>query len=238
MILFAKAKSYTIANRHILLILYFPVYIIAFFALERCIPDSSGCWISYMPLDDRIPFLEIFVIPYVLWYPLLAATALILLLTQDAQGFKKYMLFIILGFSITLVFCALVPNAQELRALPLPRDNIFTRIVAGLYAADTPTNVFPSMHVIGSVACAAACLNSPKMKKLHIAWVILAVLISLSTVFIKQHSALDIFGALALCVPIWICLYPPRRGRERKNAVQKENIRGLFTKADSDDKTE
>ena len=45
---------------------------------------------------------------------------------------------------------------------------------------------------------------------------ILALLISASTVLIKQHSVLDILGALAFIVPLYIAVYVIPKKKERK----------------------
>ena len=162
-----KVKLFLTQTPHIRLALFYPAFVIVFFALEAYIPSVENCWIVHTPLDDAIPFLEVFVMPYILWYPFLAATPIALLAVRDSEGFKKHLYFMMLGFGAALIFCFIVPNAQLMRPAEMPRDNFFTKIIARLYEADTPTNVFPSMHVIGSVAGAAACLHSPALKKLR-----------------------------------------------------------------------
>ena len=59
------------------------------------------------------------------------------------------------------------------------------------------------------------------MKQLTILFVAvaLAVLISASTVLIKQHSILDIFAALALCAILWPFIY--RRKKDKKHDGEK-----------------
>ena len=54
-------------NRYLWYILVLPAFVICFFLLERFGPENY--WVSYIPLDDKIPFCEYFVLPYVLWYP-------------------------------------------------------------------------------------------------------------------------------------------------------------------------
>ena len=96
---------------------------------------------------------------------------------------------------------------QALRPVEFTRDNWMIDIVRGLYDFDTNTNVCPSIHVLGSLAAGFAGLHSKTLKgwgwKLF--FVLSMVFISLSTVFLKQHSILDVFAALALaaiCYPI------------------------------------
>lgn len=186
--------------------LFLPAFLLAFFLMERLVPAGCDYWVSYCPLDDRIPFLEGFVVPYCLWYPLLFCVG-VFLLVFDVPGLKKYVLFMSVGFGFSIVFCILFPNGQDLRPAVFPRDNIFTRLLECIYAADTNTNVLPSMHVIGSVAAALAAWHSKPMKRWRFLPAIAALLASISTVFVKQHSVLDIFAGLAVCVPLWFWLY-------------------------------
>ena len=37
---------------------------------------------------------------------------------------------------------------------------------------------------------------------------------SLSTVFIKQHSVLDVLGGLLFCLPLWFFIYGKRGKKE------------------------
>jgi len=194
-------------NRHALLALYFVVYVIWFFLDEYLITENYT--VIHHWLDDVIPFCEYFVVPYVLWYPFIAGVGVLLLL-KDRYEFCRYMWAMMIGLSFCLAFYLVFPNGQELRPEVLPRDNFFTRIVASLYAADTNTNVFPSMHVYGTIAPAVAALRYKGFEKrplLKLAVVILGVLICLSTLFIKQHSVLDLISGAVLYVPVYFLIY-------------------------------
>lgn len=198
-------------NKHAWLALYLPVYLIGFFWVESYVPADSNYWVSYTPLDDLIPFVEYFVIPYYLWYPFMVVTGLYLLL-RDAPAFSRYMLAIAFGFTASIIFFALFPNGQNLRPATFERDNIFTRMMALIYAADTNTNVLPSIHVIGSALVVFALFDAKPLKGRRFIWlkvgsILLAILITLATVFVKQHSVLDIYAGLAACVPIYFLIY-------------------------------
>ena len=100
---------------------------------------------------------------------------------------------------------------------PFERDNIFTQFLAGLYQFDTNTNVCPSLHVIGSVAVMVSAWNS---KHFHtpgwrIVFGVTAVLISVSTVFLKQHSVLDVFAAVPICIFAYYFAYGKGKGEGR-----------------------
>ena len=200
-------------RRHLLLLLYFPIYLLAFFVLERNI--KTGYWISYFPvLDDRIPFLPYFVIPYYLWYPFIFIPGFYFMF-RDIPTFKLYMYNVILGYSFALLICALFPNGQNLRPAEFPANTLYTRMIWAIYSADTNTNVLPSMHVIGTLAVVSAVMHSPNTKNLLIrtSSIVLAVLICASTVFIKQHSILDIFAGILVSMLVHMLVYKPIRRR-------------------------
>ena len=204
--LWITIRTFVKENPHVWLALLLPVYLVLFFLVEWYVSPDKPYWSSYVPLDDKIPFLEGFVLPYCMWYPFLVAVGLYLMI-KDGAGFRKYMAFIFIGFCSALVFCVLVPNGQDLRPDPFPRKNIFTWILSRIYAADTNTNVFPSMHVIGSIGGVIAVYRCKGLRKFRIPSAVLAFFISISTVFVKQHSVLDIGGGILWCIPLWFFIY-------------------------------
>ena len=108
-------KKYIQEHKYVLLVLYVPVYLIWFALAERMVPTTDGCWVSYLPLDDKIPFLPGFILAYVLWYPFLIFPVVVMLLKNDRRAFIRYGVFIIAGFSISLTICMIWPNCQLLR---------------------------------------------------------------------------------------------------------------------------
>ena len=212
--------------KHLFLLLFWPAFGLVFMSLERFAPTIwetlTGSPLVYYdivsPLDAHIPFCEVFAIPYYFWFVFLIGMVLYGLLF-DVQAFRDYMWFVILTYSATAIIYILFPNMQSLRPTELPRENLFTMIISGLYEFDTNTNVCPSIHVLGSVAVCLAGLHSRRLK--HIGWklffIISTVLITLSTVFLKQHSVIDIYAALALSALVYPLVYIlPRRKKEKK----------------------
>ena len=129
-------------------------------------------------------------------------------LFYNSPAFRRMMWFIILTYSFALVTYLLFPNCQHLRPTLLGGD-LLTRFTAKLYAADTNTNVCPSIHVIGSFAVyfAARDIRRFRAKGWRLGFLTMAVLISLSTVFLKQHSVLDVLAGLAVCAAAYPLIY-------------------------------
>ena len=184
---------------HLKLLLGWVVYFILFVLTENLIPAES-CYVVHCAIDDLIPFCEIFLIPYVFWY-LLIIISLGYFLLYNVDSFKRLQIFIIITQVVAMAIYIFFPNRQDLRPTQFPRDNFLTRSVAFLYRIDTNTGVCPSLHVAYSIGIASVWL---KEKGVHLLWksfvVISAILICLSTMFIKQHSAVDFFAALVVCL--------------------------------------
>ena len=185
--------------RHVLLLLFWPVFGILFNLLER-VYQPGYYYPIYCKLDDYIPFNELFVIPYVFWFVFLIGMHAYLFF-EDVGTFKKMMKFIFITYGVTLVIYLLFPNCQMLRPAEFARDNFLTRFMAGFYEFDTNTNVCPSLHVVGSLAVVFASRNTPRFRTpgWQSFFIITGVLICASTVFLKQHSIIDVFAALPLC---------------------------------------
>lgn len=196
---------------HWLYALILPLYLAGFFIEEHFIDGSAPYLVSYMPIDAHIPFCEWWYIFYVLWYPLLGGVGLYLAF-RDPKGFKRYMTYIGVSFFTALLLFALFPNGQDLRPDldTLGRENLFTRLIGVLYASDTNTNVCPSLHVVGSLAAWFAVLHNDRLRRTR--WVpivvgVLACLISVSTVMIKQHSLLDMIVGVPYALFLYRLLY-------------------------------
>lgn len=198
--------------------LWLPLYLLAFVLIEHLPQDSY--WASQLLLDDAIPFCEWFVLFYCAWYPLLVLVGLYLLL-RDAPAFRRYMAFLAVTFFASALIWLLFPNGQDLRLEVFPRENFPTALVAALYRIDTNTNVFPSVHVVGSVGAALAVWDSPRLRArplLRWGTPVLAGLICISTLFIKQHAILDVVSGLALSLLAVIPVYLlPKRKQVRKD---------------------
>lgn len=213
--LITKCREYTLFPKkypdkkdfsHLWYVLILPLYLISFFAVEAIVTDNY--WVSYMTIDDAIPFLEWFVIPYYMWYPFMGLMGVYLLFT-DGNGFRKFMSFIGLSFMTAIVIFLVFPNGQDLRPEIFERDNVFTDAITGLYSIDTNTNVLPSLHVVGSLAVPFAAQNNKKLCRTWILFILyfIALLICASTVFIKQHSILDGLIAVPYAVLFYILVY-------------------------------
>ncbi len=195
-------------------VVFFIMYITFFRLLESRSYSREEMWLIHAPLDDFIPFSEIFIIPYLLWFVFVFLTFAWRYL-YDSEGYQNACLFMFTGMSVFLIVSALIPNGLNLRPAVMPRDNVFTHLTAMLYRGDTSTNVFPSIHVYNSMACAFAAVNTRTLNNHRIwrfFWIVMATLVILSTTFLKQHSVMDVSAALLMSMLVYIYVY-------RKNEV-------------------
>ncbi|MGM9973419.1 MAG: phosphoesterase [Clostridiaceae bacterium] len=214
-------------KKHSLLLpvaIYGVIYMSWFALLERKV--QAPVHIIHSFIDDYIPFIEIFVVPYFLWFAFVAFFG-IYFYFKDRDDFKKLAINLAFGMTAFLIISTLFPNGHNLRLEVFPRNNIFTDMVKHLYTIDTPTNILPSIHVYNTLCIYHAVRNSDLFKNRRIwrgftsllSWSIIA-----STVFLKQHSIIDVILAFALELPMYMLLYKglslKQRSIKRKSQIE------------------
>ncbi len=188
--------------------IYGIVYLTWFFHLEGT--NALHYTEIHTELDDKIPFLEIFVIPSFGWFIYCSFFFFYFLLKHDMEDFFKNAAFFFAGMTLFLIISSLWPNIQYLRPEVMPRDNIFTHMVAHLYTTDTPTNLWPSIHVYNAIGTHIAIANSKRFgnnRMIKFASLVFSILIILSTMFIKQHSIIDVLGGILFAIIANIIVY-------------------------------
>ena len=196
---FRLSKINTPEFSHVKLLIFWIIFGLFFASQERLF--TFDYHLVYCKLDDLIPFCAVFVIPYFLWFAYLVWCHLYTLLF-DIPLFKKFMWFLIVSFTITTIIYFIYPTYQNLRPTEITGDSVFIRIVKFLYDLDTPTNVCPSLHVIAAVGVSITMWNSRRFSTpaWRIVFTILTILICISTVFVKQHSCIDLIAGAAVCI--------------------------------------
>ena len=185
--------------RHLLLLLGWVVYFCLYFITENLIPPEK-CYPVWCKLDDIIPFNEFFVLFYVGWYVLIVLSLGYFLL-YSVESFKGLQTYIMITQALAMVCYIAFPTRQDLRPAEFPRENILTWIMGIIYQFDTNTGVCPSLHVAYSLGIASAWL-----KEKSAAWYVKLIVtvfvigVCLSVAFTKQHSVVDIYAALPVCL--------------------------------------
>ena len=203
-------KSFYRKYKHLLPLAIFLIFYLSVFVYVENRPDYHMHLLASQ-FDHLIPFCEIFVIPYIIWFFYITFGVLFFgIVERDRDQYYQLSTNLMIGMALFLLISLVWPNGHTLRPAVLPRDNVFTRLVVMIYSSDTSTNVFPSIHVFNTIAMHTAVRHSTTLKK-H-PWAvrfsgIIAISIVLSTMFIKQHTVIDVVGAMGLNLVTWYLLY-------------------------------
>ncbi|MBI2945563.1 MAG: phosphatase PAP2 family protein [Candidatus Wallbacteria bacterium] len=144
-------------------------------------------------LDRMIPFVVPWVFVYSLAYPLCFAPAVFVADPRRCRTvFVAFTLAMTMGVFTFVVYPVVMPRP------PLPENATGGGLLALTWSIDKPYNCFPSLHV--ALDTLAALATYPSNPKAGLAVGIVAVLISLSTMFVKQHYWLDVVSGFAVAV--------------------------------------
>ncbi len=156
------------------------------------------------PLDDLIPVVGPFAVPYVSLRPFIYVSAVLFLLFR-AQIYRSAAASMIVVLVVSYAFYAFLQTYIDRPAIA--GDDLFSRMIRDVYASDQPYNDFPSLHASLSTIFAIHWLRVDRRIGLPIA--IWAALIVISTVFVKQHYVPDVLaGILLASVTSWWSLRP------------------------------
>lgn len=186
-------------KKRLLILLYFIIYIICFYLVEHVFTDRHYIVLD-TPIDHAIPFIPQFVLAYYFWFAYHVWGLLPAFLHEDSTEYYQITLALFSGMSVFIIVSFIFPNMQTLRPSHLGND-IFSRMIAAIYAGDTPTNIIPSIHVYNSLVINTGIWRSSEAKKHHALRglsLFCCIMIILSTLFIKQHTIIDIIAAFAM----------------------------------------
>ncbi len=203
-------------------ICFFIAYCLCFIILEH--RDVPYHLISFS-LDQKIPFCAPFVLAYYTWYPYCFLILIIFFFISEKDYLYAYR-FMAIGMALFTILNFIYPTGLDLRPESVPGNGLCASLVRAMYTVDTPTNVFPSLHVYNTIAMHAAIINSSyireklllfcrgnqekALRKCTIIYqisTIIAIMIILSTLFIKQHSLVDVIGAIVLAGIVYFFMY-------------------------------
>lgn len=216
-----KIKGFFCKYKHAWLLSYAFIYTPWFMYLEKTV--TKDFYVIHTRLDDFIPFSEYFILPYLLWFAYVACTVLFFFFTNK-QDYYRLCAYLFIGMTISLLICTVFPNGTDLRNAIDPNKNLFSRLVYLLRKADTPTNIFPSIHTFNSIAVHIAIMHSESLRRypiVRIASFILMIAICMATVVLKQHSIVDVIGAVALAYILYPFIYHTEYAKSRRKVARK-----------------
>ena len=145
--------------------------------------------------------MAVFIYPYVSWFPYIVVCAALAIKNLDDRQFKKAVLVLTTGMNIFLFISYVWPTGLDLREnIVYDFHTLSGNLLKFVQTVDTPKSVFPSMHVYVTLVLQYTLEMQKKLVPAWGIWVgrVLAVLIVLSTMFTKQHSAVDVTAAIVM----------------------------------------
>ena len=156
-----------------------------------------------------------------------------LFMIKDREAYLRLCFVMFAGATFCLFVYLLAPNGLNLRQEITSQEFLCIADCEVSAGVDPPNNVCPSIHVSSTVAvhltiCHAASVRNKKPIR-TLSWIV-TILICLSTMFIKQHSLVDVLCGWILslildeAVNVWVLVKAFSKGKAGKttNAVHEE----------------
>jgi len=154
---------------------------------------GPAVWILKTPIDDALPVVKPFVLPYVSLNYVVYFTLIVFLLFRT-KLFHSAALTMITAFLVSYFFYFFFQT--EVMRPVLTGNDLFTHMIQNVYAGDNPYNDFPSLHTSVSTLLAIHWFFFDR--RTGIIASIWAAFVVASTVLIKQHYVADVISGLLL----------------------------------------
>ena len=170
-------KFKALSKENLLLLLFSAPFNFAIYYLARYLAKARYHYCLLTPIDEMIPLIPWTIIfywgCYVVWvinYCYIGET---------------------ICFIIMIIFPTIMPRPEILGT------DFFSRMVNAQYTIDAADNLFPSIHCFVSYLCWIGVRNNPNIPK----WYqntsfVLAILVFISTLTVKQHVIVDVFASV------------------------------------------
>lgn len=183
-------------GRNKIALILLAAWTLPYFVLNHLATFRTTFFDFSMPIDQKIPFIIPFIFVYVLLY---VFVPLPYFLVKDDSLFRTTAKAYLSAFTVIYLFFLFLPGKM---ALPtIPPDGIASWLLAFIRSAEHPHNLLPSVHVTMSMLSALACTHYKRIYGIIV--LPLAVLIAISTIFVKQHYVLDIVAGAVLAFVIY-----------------------------------
>ena len=147
-----------------------------------------------LPIDSELPFVPAFIVIYVLSY-LQWVVGFGLIARQSKEVCYRVISSEIVAKIICFIIFIVLPTSFN--RPEITDTGIFASLTKIIYALDTPTNLFPSVHCLESWILFRTAHEITQHKKWLVpAWLIFVLLVFASVLLVKQHLILDIPAAI------------------------------------------
>lgn len=185
---------------------------------------SAQVYSLMTPLDQAIPFIKYFAVPYGVWIFYIYVCIVYFFKRDRTTYYRAMLLYTICAltcYGIYLVFQTTVPRPEVIGNDP------FAQLVRFIYNRDQPFNCFPSIHCFSSYMVMRLMLSSPARNWKNVMLISgMSLLIIASTLFMKQHVVWDVIGGIAL-VEIYYFLFYTMPELYRSRLARQERRQSL-----------
>ncbi len=167
---------------------------------------NESIWPIIAQMDNAIPLLPIFIIPYV-WAYLFWGMGPMAASKCENEHFKDFLASYLLACVAGALILVFVPTYMDREALGLwnrPQADFFEKLLHFWYSLDGSErayNLFPSFHCINSTICYLAVAGRKEVKLwFRVYSLLIAILIFAATLFVKQHYVIDVVSGILIAV--------------------------------------
>ena len=171
----------------------FMLYTICFFITEKI--NSRPAFLIHSFIDDLIPFSSYAAIPYCFWFIEIAVVLLYVYRSKGNDELFRSVSLILSAMITATVLYFLFPTQIDLRSANVPGNDLCALLTRFIYTVDNSRNVCPSGHAYVCYLMSVIWKRNAD-KKTALFMAVLNIVISVSTLFLKQHSIIDILIGL------------------------------------------
>ena len=119
-----------------------------------------------MAIDDKIPFIEYFIVPYFLWFAYVAVAVLYFLFKNKGE-YYRLCAFLFTGMTIFLIISTVYPNGHYLRPATFAHDNIFCLLYTSIHQhlIEIYQCIFPNLCICKISFFYCRCMVHDKTEK-------------------------------------------------------------------------
>jgi hypothetical protein len=188
--------------RPLILLLAIPIMNLTYILINKLSPVGYNIT---LPIDTKLPFLPIFIIPYIIWYLFIPLSFFILCIKDKKTYFKTMLIYIIGCIIASIVFLTYQTTFPRIQ---VEGNGVLVNVIRMIYANDNPVNCLPSLHVFTSYLVIRVVAKSKLSSlKVNTTTFIISSLIILSTLFTKQHAVLDVLSGMLLAEILIFVVY-------------------------------
>ena len=169
---------------------------------------------------DFFPIWSIWVLPYVLCYGLWFVSFVWIILKTEDRSFRSFVAACIFTFSLGNIIFIFLPTFVTPAALS--GNDIFTWLLQMIQKNSGKYDAFPSAHIY--ITTLLALFLSRLYSHRNPLWLLILVIVSLSTLFTGQHYVADVLGGYAIAFSgyhfgLWWDGFLPDQKRPHKKIV-------------------